>query len=84
MTSLTLSKFTRTASHIKAHLNILKTRPIERREEEIVKFFLKKAIKYIQRYELTGNVNVLKQLKKKYFAEFSQEQFDKLFSTSKE
>jgi len=74
----------RTASHIKAHLNLLKVRQIERREEEIVKFLLKKAIKHIQRYELTSDANILRQLKKKFFADLNQDQFDKLFSASKE
>lgn len=78
------SSLIRTASHIKAHLNILKAKPIERREEEIVKFLLKKALKHIQKYELKGDSDTPAVLKDSLFKDMNKAQFNKLFTSSKE
>lgn len=79
-----LSRLIRTAGNIKAHMNILKLKPIERREEEIVKFLLKKSIKHIQKYELKGEGDIASQLHDSYFQEMDISQFGKIFTTSKE
>ena len=79
-----LSKVNRTAAHIKAHLNVLKSKSIDRREEEAVKFLVKKSLKYIQKYELKNDTEIIDQFKSKFFETMSKEQFNKLFTSSKE
>ena len=65
-------------------MNLLKSKSIDRREEETVKFLVKKSLKHMQKYELENNTDIIEQFKSKFFDTMSEEQFSKFFVSTKE
>ena len=65
-------------------MNLLKSKMIERREEEIVKFLLKKSVKQLQRHKRDSNKDLMSQFYDRYFKDMDRKAFDQLFVSTKE